>query len=64
LGNLGDEFVGMFREEIDELRKRRDALRSVTETALLPVRDKSISILDAQIAEIESLLRQGVAVQP
>jgi hypothetical protein len=64
LGNLGDDFVDMYREQVEELTKRRDALRSVDVPSLRTLRDKCVAILNVQISMIQSLLRQGLAVQP
>jgi hypothetical protein len=64
LGNLGDDFVDKFRDQVEELSKRRQALRSVKATALRPLRDKCIRLLDKQITQIQSLISEGAAMTP
>ena len=63
LGNLGDDFVDRFPEQIEDLSKRRTALRTVKVVSVQSLRDKCVFILDRQITQIRSLIKQGIAVK-
>jgi hypothetical protein len=58
LGNLGDDFVDRFPEQVIELEKRKDALRSVEPAQLRTLRDRCVRILEMQIAEIQAIIEQ------
>lgn len=60
LGNLGDDFVDRFPEQVEELQKRKKALRTVNASSTQSLRDRCILVLDRQISSIQSLIRQGV----
>jgi len=49
LGNTGEKLVDRLQEQAQELRMRRDALRSVSDKSLSNLRDKCIRILDEDI---------------
>jgi hypothetical protein len=63
LGNLGDDFVDRLPEQIEELSKRKTALRTVKVASVQALRDKCVFIIDRQITQIRSLIRQGIAVK-
>jgi hypothetical protein len=52
LGNLGPDYVDRFDARREELRLRREALRSVTDESLAEVRDRSIAMIDSLRARI------------
>lgn len=52
LGALGENFVDDGRRQIEELRKRRDALRSVQVPTLRALRDRCVSLIEMQIASM------------
>ena len=58
LGNLGDDFVDRFPEQVVELQKRRDALRSVEITRLRALRDKCVHILERQIVQVQAIIEK------
>lgn len=57
LGNLGDEFVDRFAAQAEELGKRRQALLSVSDKDLAPLRDACIRVLDDQIRQADEQAR-------
>jgi hypothetical protein len=57
LGNLGDEFVDRFAAQAEELGKRRQALLSVADKDLAPLRDACIRVLDDQIRQADEQAR-------
>ncbi len=58
---LGDDFVDRPQLQVEELSKRREALRSVDSPALLAFRDRCIAILDAHISNLQSLSKERIA---
>ena len=62
LGNLGDDFVDRFPQQLKELSKRREALRSVKATSTQSLRDKCILLLDRKISQIQALTKSGFGV--
>jgi hypothetical protein len=64
LGNLGDDFVDRLPEQVEELSKRREALRSAKADRVASLREKCVMLLDKQITQIQSLIEQGFAAKP
>ena len=57
VGNTGDALVDRFDDQMKELKKRRAALEGVNNQALLSLRAKCLTALDADIREVASAIQ-------
>lgn len=59
VGNTGEELVDRLQAQVNELDKRKKALRSVHQKSLEKLRDKLIRILNEEIREIRETPSYG-----
>ena len=58
VGNTGPDLVDRFEEQAVELKRRREALRTVHEPSLIEVRDACIRELDGEIEAVTTAAQQ------